>query len=92
MLAEGVGGCPLGGPGGRFAGGRWLAELLDLVAKLGLAVDPGPGDVGGSGETAEGDRFSFPGQGLEGLGGSGEGGVVTGSGGLAEPVDPVRRC
>ena len=54
MLAEGVGGCPLGGPGGRFAGGRWLAELLDLVAKLGLAVDPGPGDVGGSGETAEG--------------------------------------
>ena len=53
LLAERVGGGPLGGGQGSRAAGSGVAEPGDLVAELGLAVQPGPGHSSGFGEPAE---------------------------------------
>ena len=64
LLAERVGGGPLGGGQRSRSSDGGVAEPGDLVAELGLAVQPGPGHSGGLGEPAEGDRFTAPRQAL----------------------------
>ncbi len=75
LVSEGLvalqGGCEpgaLGCVGGPLAGGDRntgdaagaVAEPLDLVADVGLGVEPGPGDGGGCGHGGEGDGCAGP--------------------------------
>ena len=67
-----------------------VAEPGDLVAELGLAVQPGPGHSSGFGEPAEGDWFTAPRQTLQGVRGAAQGRLVPGLRRFAETINPVR--
>src|SRR5690349_15032252 len=87
--ALGGAGGPLAG-GDRGAGGAAGAQLLDLVADVGLGVEPGPGDAGGCGDGGECDGRSGPVELAQGADCPGAGQLVPAGGGGGQRGGRVR--